>query len=99
MDASRSLDSEEIEDDEFYSKRIALKILRFRSKPRKDIEAEEFKHASIKDMGKSSQVASFRQKCQATHSSLVSRGSDRPSSKAANGARAISSSHSQKSNV
>ena len=74
-----SLDSEQIEDEEFYNKRIALKILRFRSKPRKDLEAEEFKHASIKDMASSGQVANFRQKCQATHSSLVSRGSDRPS--------------------
>lgn len=53
MDQSMSLDSEQIEDEEFYNKRIALKILRFRSKPRKDIEAEEFKHASIKDMAKS----------------------------------------------
>jgi len=53
IDQSMSLDSEQIEDEEFYNKRIALKILRFRSKPRTEIQAEEFKHASIKDMAKS----------------------------------------------
>lgn len=76
-----SLDSEQIEDEEFYNKRIALKILRFRSKPRQDIKPEEFKEASMKDMASSGQVANFRKKCQDTHSSLVSRGSDRPKSK------------------
>lgn len=44
-------------------------------------------------------MASFREKCKATHSSLVSRGSDRPSSKDAKDQRQLSSSHSQKSGV
>lgn len=55
-----SLDSEQLEDEEFYNKRIALKILRFRSKPLQELKAEEFKNASIKDMASSGQVANFR---------------------------------------
>lgn len=72
-----SVDSDQIEDDEFYNKRIALKILKFRCKPNRDMQPEEFKQASMKDMAQSDEVKSFREKCQATHGSIVSRGSQR----------------------
>jgi len=53
--------------------------LKFRCKPIKAIEAEEFKQMSMTDMSKNDEVKAFREKCQATHSSLVSRGSQRMS--------------------
>jgi hypothetical protein len=50
LDQSVSVDSDQIEEDEFNNKRIALKILKFRTKPNKNLEAEEFKQMSMSDM-------------------------------------------------
>jgi len=78
---SISVDSDQIEEDEFNGKRIAIKILKFRCKPNSKLEAEEFKQMSLKDMNVNKDVKEFQEKCQATHSSLVSRGSQRMSDK------------------
>lgn len=58
-----------------------MKILKFRCKPNKSLEAEEFKQMSMNDMNTNDDVKQYRDKMQATHSSLVSRGSQRMSSK------------------
>jgi len=60
---SISVDSDQIEDDEFNGKRIAIKILKFRCKPNSKLEAEEFKQMSLVDMVGNEDVKNFQQKC------------------------------------
>ena len=50
------VDPEQLEDEQYYSKRINKHILKHRAQPRAEFKAEEFKSQAIKDMAMSGEV-------------------------------------------
>ena len=52
-------DPKKIEDDEYFAKRINLKIMKERSNKRPDFKPEEFKKAYIKEMQKNEEVSEY----------------------------------------
>ena len=69
----QSIDWNKIEDEEFYNKRIALKILKHRANPRANFVPEKFKNSAVRDMSRSGDVKAFRE----SGSRIMSKSSNR----------------------
>jgi len=54
------VDWEQIEDDDFFDKRINIKILKFRSQPRQPFNAADMMQSAMSDLSKSGTIEKFR---------------------------------------